>query len=283
MAGVVNTAQADAWNGYEGQHWAANADRYDAVNCGFNSFVLDAAAIGAGDRVLDIGCGNGQLTRLAARAARHGAAIGVDLSIPMVETARLRARREGLDNVTFEPGDVQAYPFPERSFDVALSRFAVMFFSDPVAAFRNIRRALRPGGRLVFVCMTALAGTDLGTVFAELAPHLRTAEADPGEPTEAGPESFADPMRVRAVLDSAGFGEINCTWVEADQVWGRDTADAANFLASWGPVHYQLGLMDADAAGRARAALVEAMSRFAEPDAVRLRGTAWLVTATASR
>jgi ubiquinone/menaquinone biosynthesis C-methylase UbiE len=283
VAGVVNKAQADAWNGYEGQHWAANADRYDAVNSGFNMFVLDAAAIGARDRVLDIGCGNGQLTRLAARAARRGAAIGVDLSIPMLETARLRALHEGVNNVTFEPGDVQVYPFPERSFDVALSRFAVMFFSDPVAAFSNVRRALQPGGRLVFVCMTALAGTDLGTVFAAMAPHLRTAEAEPGDPTKAGPESFADPVRVHAILGSAGFGEISCTWVEADQVWGRDTADAANFLASWGPVQYQLGVVDADAARRARAALVDAMSRFAEPDAVRLRGTAWLVTATASR
>ncbi|MEJ3653541.1 methyltransferase domain-containing protein [Actinomycetes bacterium KLBMP 9759] len=281
MTSIVNTAQSDAWNGYEGGHWAANADRYDAVNSGFNTFVLDAATIGADDRVLDIGCGNGQLTRLAARAART--AHGVDLSVPMLDTARGRALHEGLDNVTFEAGDVQVHPFPAEGFDVAVSRFAVMFFSDPVAAFGNVHRALRPGGRLAFVCMTSLADTDLGDVLAAMTPHLRTVGAEPDEPATAGPESFADPERVGAILDAAGFAGIACVKVEADQIWGRDTADAAGFLASWGPVRHQLGLVDADAAGRAVDALAESMSRFASPDAVRLRGSAWLVTATASR
>ena len=100
MNGIVNTAQAEAWNGYEGEHWAAHADRYDAVNSGFNGCLLDR--VRAGDRVLDIGCGNGQLTRLAAARARS--AIGVDLSGPMLATARARAAE--VPNVTFEQGDV---------------------------------------------------------------------------------------------------------------------------------------------------------------------------------
>src|SRR4051794_27873815 len=120
MVDIVNTAQAEAWNGYEGEHWAANYDRYDAVNGGFNASLLDAAGIGEGDRVLDVGCGNGQLTRQAARRARLGQVLGVDLSAPMLTRARARAAEEDVANVTFEQGDAQVHAFPEGGFDVAL-------------------------------------------------------------------------------------------------------------------------------------------------------------------
>jgi SAM-dependent methyltransferase len=268
MSGIVNTAQAEAWNGYEGEHWASHADRYDAVNSGFNGFLLDQA--GPGDRVLDIGCGNGQLTRLAAARARS--ALGVDLSGPMLATARARAAE--VPNVTFEQGDVQVHPFPDGAFDLAVSRFGVMFFADPVAAFANVRRALSPGGRLAFLCMTALSGTDLGRVFGAMAPYLP-------QPTGAdgtGPTSFADPDRTRAVLTEAGFEDVVCTHVEADQVWGRDVPDAARFISDWGPVRHHLGRVDDAAAAGAAEALTAALRPFAGPDAVRLRGTAWLVT-----
>src|SRR3569833_290281 len=144
---IVNTAQAEAWNGYEGGHWAAHQSRYDAVNSGFNAPLLAAAAIGEHDRVLDVGCGNGQLTRLAARRARFGHATGLDLSAPMLERARATAAEEGVANVTFARGDAQVHPFPAGAFDVAVSRFGAMFFADPVAAFANVGRAERAGGR----------------------------------------------------------------------------------------------------------------------------------------
>jgi SAM-dependent methyltransferase len=275
MSQIVNTAQAEAWNGYEGEHWAGNDDRYDAVNSGFNRFVLDAAAIGERDRAVDIGCGNGQLTRLAARAARSGRAHGIDLSAPMLATARARAAEEGLDNVVFEQADAQVHPFSAGGFDVAISRFGIMFFADPVAAFANIGRALRREGRLAFVCMTGLEGTDLGTVFGAMAAHLPR----PTGPDGTGPTSFADPARVRAVLGEAGFREITCTRVEAEQTWGRDVADAAEFIRGWGPVRFQLRQVSPEAATRASDALTAALRPFAGPDGVRLRGTAWLVAA----
>jgi len=275
MTGIVNTAQAQAWNGYEGEHWAAHDERYDAVNGGFNRFLLEAAAVDARDRVLDVGCGNGQLTRLAAGRAGFGHATGVDLSGPMLARARARAEAEHVANVSFERGDVQVHHFQEGVFDVALSRFGVMFFADPVAAFANVGRALRPAGRLAFVCMTELAGTDLGAVFDAMAPYLPR----PTGPAGTGPTSLADPDRTRAVLTAAGFRDIACTHVEADQIWGRDVADAAKFITGWGPVRYHLNLAAPDAAAHARDALTAALRPFAEPDAVRLRGTAWLVTA----
>jgi SAM-dependent methyltransferase len=277
VTGIVNTAQAQAWNGYEGEHWAAHVDRYDAVNSGFNAFLLDATAIGERDRVLDVGCGNGQLTRLAARRARLGHASGVDLSGPMLARARASAEAQNVPNVSFEQGDVQVYPFPEGAFDVALSRFGVMFFADPVAAFANVGRALRPAGRLAFLCMTEFAGTDLGAVFGAMAPYLPR----PTGPERSGPTSFADPEYTRFVLAGAGFQDITCTHVEADQIWGRDVADATEFITGWGPVRYHMEQAGPDAAAHARDALTAALRSFAEPGAVRLRGTAWLVTAVA--
>ncbi|QFU92629.1 class I SAM-dependent methyltransferase [Amycolatopsis sp. YIM 10] len=275
MSGIVNTAQAEAWNGYEGEHWATHDDRFDAVNGGFNEFVLDAARIGETDRVLDLGCGNGQLTRQAAHRARRGRVLGIDLSGPMLATARARAAAEGLDHLGFEQADAQVYPFEDGSFDVALSRFGVMFFADPVAAFANVHRALSPSGRLAFVCMTALEGTDLGTVFHALEPYLPRPTGADG----TGPTSFADPARSREVLSAAGFTGITCDRVETDQVWGRDVEDAAGFMADWGPVKHHLGQAGPETAARARDALTEALRPFAQADAVRLRGTAWLVTA----
>jgi len=279
MTMIANIAQAQAWNGYEGQHCAAHDDRYDAVDGGFNRFLLEATAIGERDRILDIGCGNGQLTRLAARRARSGHALGVDLSDPMLARARDRAKAEHLPTVSFDRGDVQVYEFHPGAFDLALSRFGVMFFADPVAAFANIGRALRSEGRLAFVCRANFSGTDLGAVFDAMAPYVPR----PTGPDGTGPTSFADPARTRTVLADAGFSDITCTRVEADQIWGRDVADAAKFITSWGPVKYHLERADPEAAARAREALTSALAPFAEPGAVRLRGTAWLVTASCRR
>jgi SAM-dependent methyltransferase len=282
MHSIVNTEQAEAWNGYEGNHWADHQDRYDAVNSGFNDHLLAAAAIGERDRVLDIGCGNGQVTRLAARRARLGHAAGIDLSAPMLQRARATAADEGVANVTFEQGDAQIHPFPAAGFDVAISRFGIMFFTDPVAAFANIGHALRPGGRLALLALRDMSGNDLGAVFAAMAEHLPPGSSWPASdgPAPSGPESLADPARIREVLTGAGYEKVASVPVEAPQVWGKDAADAAGFLHAWGPVRHMLGRVDQTAAARARDALTAAMRPYEEPDAVRLRGAAWLITAT---
>jgi SAM-dependent methyltransferase len=274
---IVNAAQAEAWNGYEGEHWAANDDRYDVVNSGFNGPLLDAAGIGETSRVLDVGCGNGKLTRLAASRARHGQATGLDLSGPMLARARARAAEEGIGNVTFEQGDAQVYQLPPGGFDVAVSRFGVMFFGDPVAAFANIGRGLRPGGRLAFACLPDLSGTDLGPVFAAAAAHL-PAPPPPATGTTS-PESLADPERAREVLTGAGFTDVSWTLVETAQVWGRNVVDAAGFIWGWGPVQFRVRYAGPGAITRAWAALEDALAPFATPGGVILRGAAWLVTA----
>ena len=148
---IANADQIAAWDGEEGDRWTEHEERYEASARRHSRRLLEAAQILTSDRVLDVGCGCGGTTRDAARIAGSGTALGVDLSRRMLDQARERSRAEGLTNVRFEQGDAQVYTFDANAFDVAISRFGVMFFDDPVAAFRNVGRALRPGGRVAFL------------------------------------------------------------------------------------------------------------------------------------
>ncbi|MFF1924250.1 class I SAM-dependent methyltransferase [Streptomyces sp. NPDC058221] len=278
MRTIVNTEQAQAWNGYEGAHWARNQDRWDAVNGGFDQPLLDAAAIGERDRVLDVGCGAGQTARLAARRAAGGRVLGVDLSAPMLERARETAAKEGVGNVMFERADAQVHPFEPGGFDVATSRFGVMFFGDPVAAFANIGRALRPGGRLAFICAADAGDNEWIQAIAALRKNLPLGGF--GEAGGPGMFSLADPGRIRAVLSSAGFTDVSPLRVEAYGGWGRDAEDAAAFLLDTGPGRHLTGQVDQGSADRAREALVNHLRDHEERGSVRLRSTAWLVTAS---
>lgn len=276
---IVNTHQAEAWNGYEGRHWAENADRYDAVNGGINDHLFAAAAVGERDRVLDVGCGTGQTTRLAARQAWRGHVVGIDLSAPMLTRARATATEERITNVLFEQGDAQVHPFAEGGFDVAISRAAIMFFADPVAAFANIGHALRPGGRLVFVCLQDMASNEqMARMFAPLRPFIRDNDAA-GDATP-GPGSLADPARIDQVLLGAGFHDITVKPVTVPMVFGRDVDDAAAFFIGWGPVRYWLRNADEATVSGVRANIATAIRPFAESDAVRISSACWLVSAT---
>ncbi|WP_063064800.1 class I SAM-dependent methyltransferase [Nocardia violaceofusca] len=271
MTHIVNTAQSEAWNGYEGEHWAGHADRYDAVNDGINEPLLTAAQVGPGDRVLDIGCGNGQLTRAAAR--RAASATGVDLSGPMLARARVLAEAEGVQNVSFEQGDAQVFGFAPGSYDVAISRFGIMFFADPVAAFTNIARALGAGGRLA-VAVPAMADSEIAGVFAAAAAHL------PGFEVGHGFSAFADPAATADLLGAAGFAGVGNELVVTDSVWGADVDDATEFVVGWGPVRYHRLRNDFGTDAEVRAAVAAALVPFAGDGPVRLRAASRLVTAT---
>ncbi|MFF3392713.1 class I SAM-dependent methyltransferase [Streptomyces sp. NPDC002669] len=278
MRNVVNTEQAQAWNGYEGMYWARNQDRWDAVNAGFDQPLLTAAAIGGHDRVLDVGCGSGRTTRLAARRAVNGRALGIDLSGPMLERARASAEREGLGNVAFEHADAQVHPFGPGTFDAAVSRYGVMFFADPTAAFANIGSALRPGGRLAFVCAADAVLNGWVRAMAALRDHLPL--GDFGAPGRPGMFSLADPDRIREVLSGAGFVRTALRRVEAYGDWGRNAEEAAAFLLGTGPGRHLTGQVSEETRDRAREALEEHLRDHEENGSVRLLSTAWLVTAT---
>ncbi|MEL5958528.1 methyltransferase domain-containing protein [Streptomyces sp. CLV115] len=277
MRHIANRDQDQAWNGYEGTFWAANQDRWDGVNGGFDEPLLAAAAIAEGDRVLDIGCGAGRTTRLAARRAGGGRALGLDLSAPMLGRARESARGEGIGNVAFEQADIQVHPFGTGTFDVAISRFGVMFFADPVAAFANIGRALRPGGRIAFVCTARADRNEWLQAIRGLGDLLPVG----GLGTSANPGMFslADPETVRDVLSRAGYEAIGTAPVEAYGTWGRDASDAAAFLLDSGPGRHLLSRAGEDERVRARQRLVGLLLPHEREGALRLRSAALLVTA----
>ncbi|GLF99182.1 class I SAM-dependent methyltransferase [Streptomyces yaizuensis] len=290
-AGIANTDQAAAWNGYEGTHWAAHQERWNAVNAGFDRPLLDAAAITPGERVLDIGCGGGATTRLAARAAGAGHALGLDLSGPVLEHARTRARREAVANIAFEQGDAQVHPLPPAAFDIAISRFGIMFFADPVAAFANIARALRPGGRVAFLSAAEPEGNEWLQALVSLRDILPVGGF--GAPGGPGMFALADAATATALLTEAGFRDARAEHVRAYGTWGRDAGDAADFLLDSGPGRHLLAQVGPEAATEARARLTAYLGTYgtagtagsAESGSgggggLRLRSTGWLLTAT---
>ncbi|MEU3771957.1 methyltransferase domain-containing protein [Streptomyces sp. NPDC032472] len=280
MHPIANTAQSQAWNGYEGAHWAAHQDRWDAVNAGFDQPLLDAAGIEPGERVLDVGCGAGATTRLAARAAGpQGSALGLDLSGPMLERARASAAREGIGNVRFEQGDAQVHPLPRGSFDLAISRFGVMFFTDPAAAFANIAAALRPGGRVALLAAAEPEGNEWLTALAALGDLLPLE----GFGTAGGPGMFslADPGAAASLLSGAGLRDVRAEHVTAYGTWGRDAEQAADFILDSGPGRHLLTGVDAGTAARVRSRLADSFRPYESDAGLKLRSTGRLFTATA--
>ncbi|UQX04422.1 methyltransferase domain-containing protein [Streptomyces sp. RerS4] len=277
-ADTANTGQAQAWNGYEGAHWAAHHDRWNAVNAGFDGLLFEAAAIRPAEHVLDIGCGAGATTRLAARAAGGGRAVGLDLSGPMLEQARAVAAREGVANASFVHGDAQVHPLPRAAFDVAISRFGVMFFADPAAAFAHIASALRPGGRVAFLCTAAPEENQWLTELAALGDILPIGGF--GAPGGPGMFSLADAEVATGLLRSAGLRDVRAEHVEAYGTWGRDARDAADFLLDSGPGRHLLGQVDPATRTLARQRLTRAFRPYESDGAVRLRSTGRLLTAT---
>ncbi|MEV5600662.1 class I SAM-dependent methyltransferase [Streptomyces sp. NPDC052299] len=277
MKQFTNTAQAEAWNGYEGAQWARDQERWDAVNDGFNQPLLDAATIAETDTVLDVGCGAGPTTRLAARRAALGRALGLDLSGPMLDKARESATRERVANVAFVQGDAQVHPLDDGAFDAVISRYGMTFFADPAAAFTNLHRALRPGGRLAFICAAEPEANEWFTALRSLRDILPLG----GFGKTAGPGMFslADPGHVRDLLAVSGFGEARVQRVEAAGKWGADAADAAAFLLSSGPGRHLLDQVPPPAREAARRDLTAALERHETESGVRLRSNSWLVTA----
>lgn len=278
----ANADQRDYWNRDEARHWVVQQHRFDEMLEPFGVAMLAAAAVTSAEHVLDIGCGNGAATRLAARSATLGTALGIDLSEMMVERARETARAENVENVTFEVNDAQTCAF-EPTIDCAISRFGVMFFDDPVAAFTNIRVALRPGGRLALVVWQELAKNDwvsvpVSAALAHVPPPAR------GEPGAPGPFAFADRDRLRQILEDAGFCDCSIEPFEAPMlVGGRGTVDeAVDFLFNTGMGQGLVAETTPELRTKVTQAVRDSFSPHATSDGVRLGAAVWIATANAS-
>ena len=282
---IANTDQAEHWNsGEDLAYWIDNQPRVDRMLEPFAAMILRAAALEAGVRVLDVGCGCGATTLAAARLVAPGRAVGIDLSGPMLARATAAAASAGLASALFLQGDAQVHPLEPAGFDTVISRFGTMFFADPVAAFANIRATTRPGGRLVFVCWQPLAANEwLLVPRAALAEHVPP-PASVAQPAD-GPDMFAlaDPDRLREILAAARWRDIEIASEHTPMLvgGGGTVDDALGFLRTGSMGRTMLAGADAGAAERAIAALRAALADHADAEGVHLGAAVWLVRAVA--
>jgi len=273
-----NSKQRDEWNGARGSRWLERHETIDKQIAPFGHRVIDAAAIGCGKRVLDIGCGCGETSfDLARRVGDTGSVLGVDISTLLVEAARRAAQQSSVSNVRFEEADAQTYPFQRGSFDLAFSRFGIMFFEDPDFAFRNIHAALRTDGGLAFVAWPAPAENPFVTIPIRAAARYITLPA-PGDPTAPGPFAFADIERVRGMLSRAGFTGIKVDRV-IEKVGGGSLAETTELLLQLGPLADLLNTLDDQTRRAIRTDVRSALGPFETSGRVLLDAVAWLVTA----
>jgi SAM-dependent methyltransferase len=271
-----NLEQLAAWDGNEGSFWADNADTFERSIADFDHPFLDAAAIGVSDRVLDIGCGTGSSTRQAARRARAGSVLGVDLSCAMLTVARRRAMDLGLTNVSFRHADAQVHPFEAGTFDVAIGRTSVMFFADHVMALANIHRALVLGGRLALLVWQPPSRNEW---FLELTTAMAAGRQLPRPPDGPHPFALADPDVIRQSVDAAGFAHVAVQGLDGSMVLGADPESAYDL--AFGLLGWMLNGLDDDARRRAEQALRRTIEAHEQPDGVRFAAAVWLITARA--
>lgn len=228
-----NADQAEYWNSAPGRKWLAHEDILDTLLAGVEARLIERAAVGQGDRVLDVGCGTGATSRaLAACVGASGRVLGLDISQPLLERARKRAG--DLPQLGFLLADAQTHRFETSDNDLVASRFGVMFFDDFVAAFRNLMTALRPGGRICFVAWGPVARNPWFTIPRDAA-VARMGSPAPQPPEAPGPLAFSDRARVRSILSAAGFSDIQADEEAVDLRWPAELGPLARLGTSLGP------------------------------------------------
>lgn len=277
---TLHADQVAFWSGEGGAMWLNTEVRIEATLAGLGARALAAAAPRPGEAVIDIGCGTGPTTRALARAvAPSGRVLGLDLSATMVAEASRRAAAEGIGNIRFAAGDASIHAFEPAAADLLFSRFGVMFFGDPPAAFTHLRKALKPGGRLTFICWRPFK--DNGWAFVPfmaavpvLPPMPRPAPDDPG------PFAFGDPARVTRILADAGFTDIATEPVDDTLSLSTVGLDEAVAQATEiGPLARILRDAAPDLRTRVTDAVRAALARHLTPEGIRLPAGCWVVKA----
>ena len=277
--GAPNADQITYWNEGAAPAWVALQDRLDWQLAPLSRAGIAVLAPAAGERIIDIGCGCGATSLdLGNAVGADGAVLGVDISAPMLAVARRRAVEAGQSWVRFEEADAQINPFEAGAFDAVFSRFGVMFFADPTAAFANIRTALRPGGRLGFVCWRAPDESPVMTLPLQVSLKHFDAPPPPADPQAPGPFAFANPERLRGILSGAGFSDIALR-PHDEAIGGRTVEDVIDVSLRVGP----LGRMVREAPDKREAAIAsvrEALTPYITDRGVLLPSATWIATAT---
>jgi len=277
----LHAAQIAYWNGSGGDHWVRRQELTDLVLAPVAQAVLTRAAAKPGEHVVDIGCGCGATTLALAEAVQPGGAlVAADVSEPML--ARARQRIGARPGVAYVCADAMVHPFEAGWADLLFSRFGVMFFGDPVAAFANMRRALKPGGRTVFACWRKPQENPWMMLPLQAA-YLHVPKLPKQDPDDPGPFSFGDPDRVRRILTEAGFADVALEPVDLmlDLASGRGLDAAVAYTLDIGATSRALdGVSDVRRAAAA-GAIRDALTPHVDGGRVPLAGAIWIVTATA--
>ena len=280
MASEGNADQIANWNGPAGDKWVSHQVELDRALAAFGTRVLEDARISPGAHVLDVGCGCGALTLLASSTTGStGLVVGVDVSAQMIQ--RARERSSGRGNIQFVLADAAAEPFG-GAFDVVLSRFGIMFFADPTAAFKNLARAMKPKGRLAFQCWRAITENPWFYTPHDVVAKIVQPPPAPPDPFAPGPFSLADRARVESVLHEAGFKSISIEPFDADVVMSESGLEAAvKFATTIGPAGTLLREATLEVVRKAREELEPVLApHVAENGRVAMRGGTWAVTAS---
>lgn len=272
--------QADYWNGEAGKRWAIHQEQVDRALSPFGRAMVEAAELTSGQHVLDVGCGCGDTSLVAAeQVLPHGTVTGVDVSAPMIE--RARARAAGEPRLRFVCDDAAHHAFSQQ-FDALISRYGLMFFADPVGALRRLRAQLTPTGRASFVAWRSLAENEwLSFPLRVVCESLNIPE--PRAPSGPSPFAFADKDYVSGLLADAGYGRVQVQPLRAPvRMSEAGLEEAVRFVQLHaGPVGRLLSEVDDDARRRALTALERALAPRVRGSILELNGSAWLFTATA--
>ena len=275
---MTNAEQIEFWNGTAGHRWARLQDRIDLQLNNITDALMPFADARPGMRILDIGCGAGTTTlRLGMVVAPGGTVAGIDISVPMLDVARARAQAMNAD-IVFLESDASRHDF-QPVFDLVFSRFGVMFFDDPVAAFRNIRRALVPKGRLAFVCWRSFKENEWAFVPFAAASHLLP-EQPPADPNAPGPFAFADAQRLKKILAKANFADIRIEKLDTVSNVGADLDQAADAALNIGPLSRAAADVSDGTREEIRSVVKAALEKYETPSGVTPGAACWLVGAT---
>lgn len=277
---MANVDQVEYWNNDGGARWTKFAARTTALFVPLTDALIGFAAPQSGERVLDIGCGTARTTIELAKRVRPGRVVGFDVSRIILDAARENVTHAGVDNVELQLGDASTHDFSRDRFDLLFSQFGVMFFADPPAAFANLRRALKPGGRVTFACWRRLEDNPWFAVPLQEAKRFAPSP-EPVPPDAPGPLAFADSQRVERILAEAGFSEIAIKPHDEALFFGAlDQVEEAKFMLSrMGPAGRLLMDVSESERDAAADAIGVALQKRASESGMYLGAGIWLVSA----